>query len=152
MKLKEIRSIRNISQEQLATAIGVQSSAISKYETGRVPIPEDRLRQISQYLNVSINVLTSNDDIVLKSDGEIVSINQYVSSQSLGNISDGIYSDLVALFNKHDVDWQKKTLLKLKLLDISDSKTLDQIMDIMSSILLVLSVAACVCRISMLYI
>lgn len=52
-RLKVVRTARNVSQEALATELGVKKGTISKYETGRVPMNEARINQIAQILRCS---------------------------------------------------------------------------------------------------
>ena len=58
MGIREIRRERNITQKELADAIGVSASVISRYENGTVMPPSNRLRKIADYLQVSLAELT----------------------------------------------------------------------------------------------
>ena len=58
MGIREIRRARNITQKELADAIGVSASVISRYENGTVIPPSNRLRKIADYLQVSSAELT----------------------------------------------------------------------------------------------
>lgn len=52
-RLKVVRTARGVSQEFLATELGVKKATISKYETGRVPLTETRANQIARILDCS---------------------------------------------------------------------------------------------------
>ncbi|MGE4527434.1 MAG: helix-turn-helix transcriptional regulator [Rhodospirillaceae bacterium] len=49
-RLKVVRTARGVSQEALAQGIGVKKAAISKYETGVVPLTEHRANEIAVFL------------------------------------------------------------------------------------------------------
>jgi len=56
--LKELRSKHNITQEQLAAAIGVERSSIGKYEGNQSVMPSvDVLKAIADYFNVTTDYL-----------------------------------------------------------------------------------------------
>lgn len=56
-QLKSIRKQRNISQADIAAELGIKPAAVSKYETGRVPLSEDSIEKLCSYLNVSADEL-----------------------------------------------------------------------------------------------
>ncbi len=55
-KLKELRKERKITQEQLASIIGVERSSVGKYETGTQP-STDIIKRIADYFDVSVDYL-----------------------------------------------------------------------------------------------
>ncbi|MCL2153637.1 MAG: helix-turn-helix domain-containing protein [Oscillospiraceae bacterium] len=56
--LKELRAKHNITQEQLAAAIGVERSSIGKYEGNQSVMPSvDVLNAIADYFNVTTDYL-----------------------------------------------------------------------------------------------
>ena len=60
-KIKRYRKIKNMSQDMLADAAGINVSMIKKYECGiRNPKPEQLLK-IANALGISINALYSHD-------------------------------------------------------------------------------------------
>ena len=64
-KLKFLRSIKKISQEQLAKDIGVERSTIGKYESKANVIPSvEVLKSLAQYFNVSIDYLLGADTVL----------------------------------------------------------------------------------------
>lgn len=56
-QLKAIRKQRNISQADIAAELGIKPAAVSKYETGRVPLSEDSIEKLCSYLKVSADEL-----------------------------------------------------------------------------------------------
>lgn len=62
-RLKELRKSANITQEQLAAAIGVERSSIGKYESPTKPVQPspDVLLKMSSYFGVSIDYLLGNE-------------------------------------------------------------------------------------------
>lgn len=56
-RLKKLRREKGISQEDLAAVIGVQSSAVSRYETDKDD-PSDKIKvEIAKHLNISLDYL-----------------------------------------------------------------------------------------------
>lgn len=55
MKLKEIRTTKGFTQKELAEKVGVDTSSISKYETGVAEPSYDVLMKLSRVLGVSID-------------------------------------------------------------------------------------------------
>lgn len=63
-KLKELRKARSLTQEQLAEALYVSRTAVSKWESGRGYPSIDSLREISRFFSVTIDELISPDEVV----------------------------------------------------------------------------------------
>lgn len=63
-KLKELRKNRGLTQEELAQALFVSRTAISKWETGKGYPNIDSLKAISKYFCVSLDDLLSTDEII----------------------------------------------------------------------------------------
>ena len=63
-KLQELRKQRGLTQEELAAALFVSRTAISKWESGRGYPSIDSLRAISHFFSVSINNLLSTDEVL----------------------------------------------------------------------------------------
>ena len=64
-KLQELRKHRGLTQEELAEALYVSRTAISKWESGRGYPSIDSLKEISGYFGVSIDNLLSGDQLIL---------------------------------------------------------------------------------------
>ncbi len=56
-QLKTIRKAQGISQADIAEKLGIKPAAVSKYETGRVPLSEDSIEKLCRLLQVSADEL-----------------------------------------------------------------------------------------------
>lgn len=63
-KLKELRSSRDLTQEELAEALFVSRTAISKWESGRGYPSIDSLKEISTFFSVTIDELLSGEKLL----------------------------------------------------------------------------------------
>lgn len=63
-KLQELRKQRGLTQEELAAALFVSRTAISKWESGRGYPSIDSLRAVSRFFSVSIDNLLSTDEVL----------------------------------------------------------------------------------------
>ena len=63
-KLQELRKSKGMTQEELAEALYVSRTAISKWESGRGTPSIESLKQISAYFSVSIDDLLSAEKIL----------------------------------------------------------------------------------------
>ena len=63
-KLQELRKQKDLTQEELAKALYVSRTAISKWESGRGYPSIDSLKAIAKFFSVSIDQLLSGDEIV----------------------------------------------------------------------------------------
>lgn len=62
-RLKRIRKENNYTQDMLASKLDLESAAISKYETNRVPIPQEYIIKICNLFNISADYLLGRTDI-----------------------------------------------------------------------------------------
>lgn len=69
-KLQELRKSRGLTQEELAEALFVSRTAISKWESGRGYPSIDSLKEISSYFSVSIDDLLSGEQLILIAEKE----------------------------------------------------------------------------------
>lgn len=69
-KLQELRKSRSLTQEELADALFVSRTAISKWESGRGYPSLDSLKQISRYFSVSIDELICPEEIISAAEKE----------------------------------------------------------------------------------
>ena len=67
---RKLRKSRGLTQEELAEALFVSRTAISKWESGRGYPSIDSLKEISRYFSVSIDELLSGDQLVLIAEKE----------------------------------------------------------------------------------
>ena len=79
-KLQELRKNRGLTQEELAEALYVSRTAISKWESGRGYPSIDSLKEISAYFSVSIDDLLSGEKLILIAEKE--------TKSSVANICD----------------------------------------------------------------
>ena len=89
-KLQELRKQKGITQEQLASALFVSRTAISKWESGRGYPNIDSLRQIAGFFGVTIDELLRGE--------ELLSIAEEESKQNTSVLHDIIFglSDISA--------------------------------------------------------
>ena len=69
-KLQALRKAKGLTQEELAEALYVSRTAISKWESGRGYPSIDSLKQISSYFSVSIDDLLSGEKLLLLAEKE----------------------------------------------------------------------------------
>lgn len=63
-KLQELRKERELTQEELAEALFVSRTAVSKWESGRGYPNIDSLKEISRFFSVSIDELLSGERLI----------------------------------------------------------------------------------------
>lgn len=63
-KLRELRKAKALTQEELAEALFVSRTAISKWESGRGYPNLDSLREISKYFSVSLDELIGSEELI----------------------------------------------------------------------------------------
>lgn len=63
-KLRELRKSKGLTQEELAEALYVSRTAISKWESGRGYPNIDSLKEISNYFSISLDDLLSSEKIL----------------------------------------------------------------------------------------
>lgn len=83
-KLQELRKERGITQEELAEALYVSRTAISKWESGRGYPNIDSLKEISKYFSVSIDDLLSGEKLLSIAEKEHTSNLRHVCDLLLG--------------------------------------------------------------------
>ena len=63
-KLQELRKNKGLTQEELAEALYVSRTAISKWESGRGYPSIDSLKEVAKYFSVTIDELLSSDEVL----------------------------------------------------------------------------------------
>ena len=63
-KLQELRKSRSLTQEELAEALFVSRTAISKWESGRGYPSIDSLKEMSRFFSVTIDDLICSDEMI----------------------------------------------------------------------------------------
>lgn len=74
-RLKELREARNMTQEQLAKAIGEKQSTLAGWEGGRGFPRYTTLFKLAEYLEVSLDYLAGRSDvptIAAQTDGKLI--------------------------------------------------------------------------------
>jgi len=69
-KLQELRKNRGLTQEELAEALYVSRTAVSKWESGRGYPSIDSLKELSKFFSVSIDDLLSGDTLLFLAEKE----------------------------------------------------------------------------------
>ncbi|MBR9913217.1 MAG: LexA family transcriptional regulator [Algicola sp.] len=59
--IRHLRSLKGLSQERFADELGWSRSMVGSYEEGRSEPPIERLIELSEYLNIPIDILVKND-------------------------------------------------------------------------------------------
>ena len=89
-KLQELRKSRGLTQEELAEALFVSRTAVSKWESGRGYPSIDSLKEISKYLSVTIDELLTGE--------KLISIAERENKSNIQRICD-LLTGLVDLFS-----------------------------------------------------
>ena len=90
-KLQELRKNKGLTQEELAEALFVSRTAISKWESGRGYPNIDSLKEISKFFSVSIDDLLSGE--------KLISIAQQENKRNIKDIFDLLFgiTDIMTL-------------------------------------------------------
>jgi len=79
-KLQELRKSRSMTQEELAEALFVSRTAISKWESGRGYPSIDSLKEISRFFSVTIDDLICSDEMITVAENDKKEfVSKYVS-------------------------------------------------------------------------
>ena len=110
-KLQELRKARSLTQEELAEALYVSRTAISKWESGRGYPSIDSLKEISRFFSVTIDDLICPDEMITVAENDKREfVSKYVSLfiPAFGNGTDS--SGAVSLFGLTGINPWVKTL------------------------------------------
>lgn len=69
-KLQELRKNQGLTQEELAQAIFVSRTAVSKWESGRGYPNIDSLKELAGFFSVTVDELISPDEIIIAAEDE----------------------------------------------------------------------------------
>ena len=79
-KLQELRKSRGLTQEELAQALFVSRTAVSKWESGRGYPGIDSLKQIARFFSVTIDeLICPREMITAAEDDKKATLSRYVS-------------------------------------------------------------------------
>lgn len=96
-KIREKRIAMNMTMEELGKAVGVQRSAINKYEKGLVDISSKKLAAIANALNVPVKALL--EDVDDNDEAHIVIHNMDQFSHLLQYMTQEEYETVVTAFD-----------------------------------------------------
>jgi transcriptional regulator with XRE-family HTH domain len=65
VKIRKLRESKDLTQEYMANALNISQPAYAQMESGKNKISEDRLKKISEILEVDLDKLSSNEDFKL---------------------------------------------------------------------------------------
>ena len=71
-KLQELRKQKGLTQEELAAQLFVSRTAVSKWESGRGYPNIESLKAISQFFDVTVDVLLSGEELLILSEADSV--------------------------------------------------------------------------------
>ena len=83
-KLQELRKSKGLTQEELAQALYVSRTAVSKWESGRGYPSIDSLKEISGYFSVTIDALLSGEKLITIAEKENQSNMEYLCGLLFG--------------------------------------------------------------------
>ena len=69
-KLQQLRKQKNLTQEELAQALYVSRTAISKWESGRGYPSIDSLKAIAKFFGISVDELLSGEQLLTRAEAE----------------------------------------------------------------------------------
>lgn len=105
-KIKELRLLSNMSQEELGRRVGVQRAAINKYEKGTVSnIPLNTIEKIADIFDVSPNYIvgwTGEHQSKLSLEAKLL--------ESVSNVFGKDVVDLIETYTNLNKDGKKKLL------------------------------------------
>ena len=98
-RLKTIRKKRNITQKELAESLQLAQSSVANYENNTRFPSETPLRQISEYLNVSIDYLLGISEY---EDSEVLAVHTASPNGGVGIEYDKLWKEVFELLVKGD--------------------------------------------------
>lgn len=109
--ISQLRTIRRLTQDNMAYELGISQSAYSKYESGETKITEKLLDQIAKILEVDKEIIEQFDDNAVFSNNTNNAKDQAKSNLLIGNNSvtvnhygneekDGLYEKMISLLEE----------------------------------------------------
>lgn len=101
-KVKSLRKLKNMTQEQLAESINVSWRTISNLETGRVIPKLPLIYDLAQYFDISIDEIVNNNVKNVKSRTRLQQENQVIGTiQMLGDNMLFYINEYILLLKQH---------------------------------------------------
>jgi len=114
-KLQQLRKAKGLTQEELATALYVSRTAISKWESGRGTPNIDSLKGIADFFSVSVDDLLSTDQLLTVAEEETKRKTAHLRDLVFGllDMSMALFFFLPLFGETHGVILQEVSLLSL---------------------------------------
>ena len=61
-RIRDLREDRDLNQETLAEMLGVRQTTYSKYELGKIDVPDKMLIKIADFYDVTLDYLVGRSD------------------------------------------------------------------------------------------
>ena len=120
-KLQELRKQKGLTQEELAEALYVSRTAISKWESGRGVPNIDSLKAISKYLSVSLDDLLSGEELLTIAEDDSKQRENHIRDLIFGLLDCGVSMLLFLPFFAETVNGQ---IVEVSLLGLSTTTPL----------------------------
>lgn len=70
-RIKQLREHKGLSQEALGQLLGTTRSAVSKYESGKIPLNDELILKLTDLFNVSSDFLLGKDPVLTDEQREL---------------------------------------------------------------------------------
>lgn len=95
-RIKQLRKEKDITQKELAKLLGLEDSAISKLEVGRVPLRDEYIIKLADFFGVSTDYLlgrTNQRNYINKDKGIFISLDnaEDVEKEDIETLKDMFY-------------------------------------------------------------
>jgi transcriptional regulator with XRE-family HTH domain len=104
-RLKMIRQMKGVSQEELAEYLGTSYQQVQRYESGKSKMPPERLILCSNLLRVSVEQIligTENDERYAEFDKKTINIASAIASLPNPEVAQHIYKLAMSISGSHD--------------------------------------------------
>ena len=117
LMLKELRKKQKVSQQKLATKLGVSRSTVAMWEIGASQPDNNMLLQIASYFNVSIDYLLGNETATNSTDDGLTEHDNRDIAKDLDNIMEKLSKEEAgpASYNGEDLDPEAAELFREEL-------------------------------------
>lgn len=113
-KLSDLRKQKGLSQEQLACDLNISQSSISNYESGATNPDTDILKRISDYFQVPISYLFSDEKLNFHTNDNNIGNTGYMINSTLNVVSEKLIELYERIIQEKDA---KIASLEKKLLE-----------------------------------